>query len=1237
MQTAVFEPRAPLSEPPLKSQEEVRARAVTAVSAFALLACTCAREDDLSITMTTVQGRAPARVRVTLRPKMPLSALVDQVARRLASVRGLEPEVVIDWSNSAHQDADDRVGMQLSLAVDLRFLTVNVSRSRQRGLLKLGGAVAQLARHFRTAAAAVQRRSKTAVADVELLGPVERNRLLHKWSRTESALEIGARAVHELFEARAGAQPDGIAVASRDSQLTYRELDDRAERLAAGLRARGIGKGSFVAIQVPPSPNLYVAILGVLKSGAAYVPLDLECPPDRTRHVLSKCPAAVLLTVSARAGSLRDSAPCPIVCLDEDWDRVLPVPDSLAPIDPPGPNDLCYVIYTSGSTGEPKGVAVEHGSVVNLVCAEQRLFDVQPSDRVLQGFSIAFDAAVEEIWLAFAAGATLVPAAKEVLLSDLPQYLAAWGVTVFSTVPTLLATIDGYLPTVRLLIVGGEPCPQELVRRWATPERAMFNTYGPTEATVITTSARLYPGQPVTIGRPIPNSVAYILDEDGRLTLPGVAGEICIGGIGLARGYLNNDDLTASSFVANPFARERDAPGRLYKTGDRGRYDAQGNIEFCGRIDDQIKIRGCRVELGEIEAALVGRGDLVHVQVTMREDTPGAKHIVAYVVPREGVVVSEHQLKEELTAQLPAYMIPARIEVLERLPTLASGKVDKRSLPPPSRPPCSSGPSTWATPLERKIGLSWIELFGWSEVPRDAHFFLDLGGDSLMVAQMVSRLRHDPELRSLSVIDVYEHPTLASLGAHHAPGARPEVAGLSSGCSETAPSQSTSPARGNYLLCGVAQLAGLYLVFGVYSIQWLAPYLAYVGLRSIEAGIGVSLLATAAAVIAAQPLLLLLAVATKWLVIGRYKPGRHPLWGTYFFRFWLVDRVLAFAPIELLTGTPLLPAYCRLLGARIGSDVYLGSPCLNCFDLASIGDDTSIGADADLSGYAIEDGTLVVGSVRVGARCTIGSRSVLSHDAVLHDDVTIGELSLLPPGAVVPSGERWAGSPARRVGAVDREAPIARPTRRQRAVFAALFALGSLVVPAFVVGAFLPGLVGLNYLERRWGTLYLLATPAVGAAFVVFLCLQIAAFKWLIVGEVKPGHRELYSGFYLRLWVFNRAIEQSLEVLGGLYATLFLNPWYRLLGVRLGRNAEVSTAPALAPDLLDIADEAFIADAVSLGTPAVERGYVRLDRTYIGKRAFVGKQRGRRIGHLRGRRLPGRLPLDCAQRTTHIW
>jgi non-ribosomal peptide synthetase-like protein len=1015
--------------------------------------------------------------------------------------------------------------------------------------------------------------------------------------------------LHEIFEAQADARPEKVAVLFGREETTYASLESRANRLARHLRGRGVGRGSHVAMLLRRSVDAYAAILGIMKSGAAYVPIDPEYPADRVAYILEDSGAGALVTSAdfARRHAAFEGA---VVCVDADRDAIAAEKPSRLTREEVGasPQDLCYVIYTSGSTGRPKGVMIEHRNARRLVQAEGHIYAARSEDRVYQGASLAFDLSVEEVWLAFHAGATLVAATPEMERAgpDLSRLLTESGVTVLSSVPTLLSMLAEDVPTLRLLIFGGESCPEWLVARWARSGRRLVNTYGPTETTVIATYAELHPGKPVTIGHAVPGYHVYLLDDELRPAPRGEAGEICIGGAGVARGYVGLPDETRARFVPDPFAPADEPDARIYRSGDLGRLDANGAIEFLGRVDGQVKIRGFRVELTEIESVLLQADGLRAAACAVREDVAGVQQLVGYVVPGASPV-DEERLRSHLRSRLPAYMVPALIETVTDLPLLPSGKLDRASLPAPrARRAAKAAAGRPLTVTERRIAKVWKDLFSPLPVSLDDHFFHDLGGHSLLAARMVSLLRKNPRFARLSVTDVYERPTIASLASAldaAAPGSQRFGAEASTEAVDVVP---TSGRR--HFLAGVLQSVGLYFVFGLRGLQWITPYLVFYLLIEHDLPVYESAAWAAVSEMAVFPLLVLVAVTTKWLVIGRVRPGRYPLWSWYYLRWWFAQAVVASVPANYLAGTPLLPWYYRLLGSRIGKDVYIGTERLAAFDLISIGDGACVDDDVSLFGQTVEGGELVIGPVTVGRRCYVGTRSVLREGAVMEDGARLEDLSLLPSGARIPAGETWAGSPARRVP-VSNPAPIPPPAHGplRRAAIAALYAALVLVMPILLLGAFVPGMALLMHLDLvEQPLVYLAAAPLVGASFVILITAELVLLKWLLVGRVRPGTYPLHGGFYVRNWMSDQLRALSHNTLGPLHATLYMAPWYRLLGAKLGRFVELSTATSMMPDLLEIGDGGTIADEASLGSGRVEGGWMTVATTRVGRRAFVG-------------------------------
>lgn len=1028
--------------------------------------------------------------------------------------------------------------------------------------------------------------------------------------------------LHPLFEREAHSRPDAVALEIGGRPWSYRELDSAANRVARWLRYRSVGRGDCVAFWLPRSAEMYVAILGILKSGAAYVPLDPEYPADRVSYILDDCRVPVLFTTNDLAAKLSahveedKTNSTAVVTFDELISQS--ANDSVEPLTVEEtrvtPEDLCYVIYTSGSTGRPKGVQIEHRSASHLVRVEQRLFEMRPEDRVYQGFSLAFDASVEEVWLAFASGATLVVGTAEMQHAGaaLPRMLTDAGITVLSCVPTLLLMMEDDIPTLRLLITGGEQCAPDLVRRWWRPTRRMFNTYGPTEATVIATFVECHPDRPVTIGKPLPNYSVRILDSKMHPLPVGEVGELCIGGVGLARGYVNRPDLTAEKFIDIP-----NFNGRLYRTGDLSRITVDGEIEFLGRIDSQVKLRGYRIELSEIEAVLLECPHVRAAAVTLREESSGVQQLLGYVVVREGESFDESAARDLLRSKLPPYMVPGLIDVLDELPTLTSGKVDRKRLPAPKTRGGAEVVTipVGRTPREQRLAEAFAKRFAPLPVTLTDDFFRDLGGHSLLAARMVSELRQDTLFAALSMTELYQHPTIESLAGHLDQLAAVHLQSRSASATE---SQSTRgerevhhPSAFAHFVCGCAQFFALYFVMAFFALQWIGPYVVYAFLYEHDFEIIESLIGAFTSFVLVYPVMLLIAVLVKWAVLGRVRPGRYPLWGVYFFRWWFTQSILSSIPIDYLAGTPLLGLFYRVMGAKIGRNVHLGSNLCVGFDLFSVGDDSCIGVDTDLSECSVEDGWLKLGRIDIGQRCFVGTRSVLGQNTQMEDDSALEELSLLPNDTMIRRSERWRGSPAqplpRRPDETTRIPQAERPSFARRLWFGVLHAIGVLVVPLLGLAAIFPGILAmheLNYLDDYYW--YLLLSPLVALSFVVLLCLQIIAVKWLVQGRVRPGTFPLNSLAYFKKWFVDALLELSLDTLGTLYSTIYLAPWYRLLGAKIGKRTEISTASFISPDLLDLDDEVFIADAVSLGAARVEHGQVTIGHTRVGRRSFVG-------------------------------
>ncbi|MFE2752599.1 amino acid adenylation domain-containing protein, partial [Actinosynnema sp. NPDC059335] len=597
----------------------------------------------------------------------------------------------------------------------------------------------------------------TPVGDLPVLSAAEARGVAADWMGRTDPTHL--RPVPELFAAQAAATPEATAVECAGASATYAELDRRTDRLAHALIARGVGPEDIVALAMPRSVDLVVAWLATMKAGAAVLPLDLGYPVERVRGLVDDARPVLALTLS--------TAPPPdlgVPVLDVDGPAAEGRDAPVTPEDRLGPltvDSVAYVIYTSGSTGRPKGVAVTHRGIGNVAHAHIDPVGMGPGSRFTLLVSIGFDVAMSDITVALTSGATLVlpPPGFVAAGEELGRFLADERVTHINLVASMLGSVPGPppLPALRGLFVGGEPLSAELVAAWS-PDRLMMQAYGPTETTVVATMSEPLsgPGTP-PIGRPVANSVARVLDGRLRQVPPGVPGELYIGGVGVARGYLHRPALTAERFVADPYG----PPGaRLYRTGDLVKWRRDGNLDFLGRVDHQVKVRGFRIEPGEIEAVLAARPGVAQVVVVPRQERTGGKRLVAYAVPEPGAVLDPAALRDDVRAVLPDYMVPSALVVLDALPLTPNGKVDRAALPEPAPVRAGAGAPP-RTRAERLLAGHFAEVLGLPAVGVDDDFF-ELGGHSLLATRLVGRVRAALGV-DLGIRAVFEAPTVAQL------------------------------------------------------------------------------------------------------------------------------------------------------------------------------------------------------------------------------------------------------------------------------------------------------------------------------------------------------------------------------------------------------------------------------------------------------------------------------------------
>jgi amino acid adenylation domain-containing protein len=620
--------------------------------------------------------------------------------------------------------------------------------------------ITRMAEHFQTLLTAIVANPQQTVGELPLLTATERHQLLVEWNNTQFDYPQD-KCIHELFTAQVEKTPDAIAVVFQDQHLTYQQLNHHANQLANYLQSLGIGAEVPVGICVERSLEMAIGLLGILKAGAAYIPLSPNYPFERLSFILEDVQPPVILTQEHLLDKLPSSW-SQVICLDSEWEDIAGFGEE-NPANKATPENLAYVIYTSGSTGKPKGVLVPHQGLCNLVQAQIQRFDVNPDSRVLQFAAFSFDASVSEVFMALCSGASLYLDTSEKLLpsSSLIELIQDKQITHITLPPSALAVLPTADLPIKSLIVAGEACGSDLVAQWSS-NRRFFNAYGPSECTVCATIAECTDSsKKPPIGRPISNTQVYILDKHLQPVPIGVTGEIYIGGVGVARGYLNRPDLTAQKFIANPFISDELA--RLYKTGDFGRYLADGNIQFLGRIDHQVKIRGFRIEPDEIQAVLLQHPDIEDVVVVAREDNSLQQRLVAYVVEQQQN--SPQAYKNYLRELLPDYMIPSEFVLLESLPLSPNGKVDRHALPAPEQTRLKSE-SNFVLPrdtLELQLAEIWEEVLEVRPMGIKDNFF-DNGGHSLLAIRLMSKIEKAFG-KNLPLTTLFSCPTVEQLAS----------------------------------------------------------------------------------------------------------------------------------------------------------------------------------------------------------------------------------------------------------------------------------------------------------------------------------------------------------------------------------------------------------------------------------------------------------------------------------------
>lgn len=1022
------------------------------------------------------------------------------------------------------------------------------------------------------------------------------------------------RHLHELFELSVDNHPQNIAILCDDHILTYQELDYRSNQLAHYLISLGIESQHYVGVFLERSLESYIAILAILKTGASYVPIEVEYPDERVNYILSDINFHSVITSSSQwlnrsiqsSESGQSSSLINPIIIDQLKAQLAQQIITRPKKNSHKPEKACYVIYTSGSTGKPKGVEVSHSNICHYVSAASQIYRINHTDRVYQGFSLGFDASLEELWMAFANAATLVAGTEKDLRSGigLIEFLNNNQVTVLSTVPSLLGNLEGDLSSLRLLILGGESCSPKLIKDWSRDGLKIMNTYGPTEATVVSTYAECEVGKPITIGKPLPGYEVLILDEKLQEVHFGEQGELCIAGKGIATGYVNQVEQTHQKFINHTNGK------RFYRTGDLVRLDSNGNLIFLGRIDNQVKLRGFRIELNEIEKIIEEYPPIKQAIVTLWElDQP---LLVAYVSAKKNQAVDIEELKDFLQKKLPHYMYPAAFQVLESFPTLSSGKIDRKKLPRPEGVFQQGKYYAPKTSLEKKIKAIWEDSLKAKTISVTADFFYDLGGHSLIAANIVSNLRKLPEMEHISILDLYQNSTIRGLAKKF--GKKDKHDPQNNTTSDKNPSSRKINQTSNlsYYLCGIGQFFGGLLQYAMSAWQLLVVILCYEWL-SMDSVLTAKALFIFFMLFISMPLVsLTFTICAKWLLVGRIKPGNYKVWGWFYFRWWLVERLQrnVFSAKHLI-GSPLIILYYRLLGAKVGKNCFIASANFTVQDSISIGDNTSIGLDARLLGYVVEDGWLRIGTITIGNNCFVGSRCVLDINTIIEDEGKLDDMSMLPTQNVIPSKAFFSGSPA-----ASSIAPADHITNQisnvsesgfiKNTVFCLLHYFGLVAAIVVYYLCYFPALLLIIHFSEK--THYLLtlfvAAPLGAVVFLSLYYLCMGICKKLLISKTKPGIYPLKSLYYLRQWIIIKMID--IEEVYIMADTLYFPYFLRFLGAKLGKHVELGEIPHVIPDLVTIQDGGFIASAAALAWPNIYLGFIKFAPVNIGKKGFIG-------------------------------
>jgi non-ribosomal peptide synthetase-like protein len=1042
--------------------------------------------------------------------------------------------------------------------------------------------------------------------------------------------ELPDRRFHELFEQRAHAHPDVVAGVHGEDQWTYAQLNARANRLGRALLARGLRPEGVIAVVLERNLDWMAAVLAIFKAGGVYLPIEPRFPADRIAAMLSRAECNLVLTETGSTGTLAAALDklsgvqmlfVDAACQEGHTEDNLGVDV--------GPDQLAYIYFTSGSTGEPKGAMCEHAGMLNHLYAKVDDLGIGEGHVVTQIASQCFDISLWQLLAGLLVGGSTLIIAQEVIL-DLQRFvdtIADRKVSVMQIVPSYLDVVLSHLqehpralPDLKCVSVTGEALTMELARRWfaAMPSVKLVNAYGLTETSDDTNHevmVRAPDGDRVPLGPAVNNVHVYVVNEHLSPVPLGAPGEIVFSGVCVGRGYVNDPERTRLAFVPDPLRKGE----RLYRSGDFGRWRPDGKLEFLGRRDAQVKINGFRIEIGDIENALLRAHGVRQGAVVIAERADKRKSLVAFYASERALEISF--LQDQLRQALPAYMVPATFHWQGSLPLTANGKIDRKNLTARARELGAveeqgqySAPTT---PTEQLCCEVLADLMGMKQVSVDSHLFYDLGANSLVITRFCARLRARADLPPISTKEVYQRPTIRSLGA-----ALTAAGPTSSRVAESAPTLAKMPPVGGlqYLLCGALQF------LSAFGYSYLLALAFFQGYKWISAGSGLvdiycrAILATGLGFLG----ICILPILVKWTLIGRWKPRQIRVWSLKYFRFWLVKSLVRLNPLALFAGSPIFNFYLQALGAKIGRDVLILSRQVPvCTDLLTIGDNAVISKDAFFSCYNARDGLIHIGPVSIGKNAFVGEMTVLEIGSSLGDGAQLGHSSSLHAGQSVPAGERRCGSPARQRTEVDyRQVDSAECGTLRKIAYSAFVLLNGLVISAFLFSAVImlsrtiaerPHFVG--YAAFAHWAFYgdaLVVSLLLFFGSILFGLLVVVTVPRMLNFAIKAG--KVYPLYGFHYWV-HRAIERMSNV--PFFIHLFgdsslIVHYLRAIGydlspdvVQTGSNFG-SSVKQDNPFLVSIGRGTMIADWLSLVNSDYSNTSFRVSQVTIGRDSFLG-------------------------------